>query len=64
MRRAAVALRSWLAVAVGVEGAFFLAGTALVAYGASFVSPAGAPLAIGAAFLLAWLALAVPRSDT
>lgn len=63
MKRAAVALRHLLATvanAIGLEGAFLLVGTALLAAGASYLHPAGPLLVVGAMCVLAGLALAVP----
>jgi hypothetical protein len=48
--------------AVGLEGAFLAAGTAALAVGSSFFSPAGPWLVVGAVGVLLGLALAVPRS--
>lgn len=64
MKRAAVALRYHLLVlasAVGLEGAFLLIGTALLAAAASTVSPVGPLVVVGVMCVLAGLALAVPR---
>ena len=63
MKRAAVALRilaSAIASAVGLEGAFLLTGTVLLAVGSSFISPIGPYFVVGGACVLAGLALAVP----
>lgn len=61
MRRAVRALErdlSRLARAVDVEGGFVLAGTAVLAYGAGLLHPAGPALVVGAVLLLCGLALA------
>lgn len=63
MRRATIALRSAIgtvASAVGLEGAFLVTGTAVLAYGAGLVSPVGPYLVVGSMCILAGLALAVP----
>jgi hypothetical protein len=63
MKRAAVALRSWLVrlgADIGLEGAFLLTGTAFLAVGASFLSPAGPWLVIGGMAVVTGLALAIP----
>lgn len=63
MKRAAVALRRLvlsLARVVGIEGAFLLVGTALLAAFASYLHPAGPLFVVGAMCVLAGLALAVP----
>lgn len=57
MKRAVVAL----ADAIGLEGAFLLIGTALLAVGTSYITPAGPWLVVGAVALALGLALAVPR---
>lgn len=64
MKRAAIALRRLLfsvARGVGMEGTFLLAGTAALAVGASYFSPAGPWLVVGIVALLIGLALAMPR---
>lgn len=64
MKRGAVALYSLvarLAADIGAEGAFLAAGTALLAIGASYVSPAGPWLVIGVVCLGTGVALTVPR---
>ena len=68
MKRAAVALRSTIArlvAAVGLEGAFLLAGTVLLAVGTSYIHPAGPLVVVGSMCILAGIALAVPtrRAD-
>lgn len=60
MKQAAVAMRTFLADVIGIEGAFLLTGTALLAYGASYVSPAGPFMVVGLMCVLAGIALAVP----
>lgn len=63
MKRTAAALRRAalsVAHAVGLEGAFLLAGTALLSTGAGFIAPAGPWIVSGSVFLLAGIALAVP----
>ena len=67
MKRAAVALRrliARIAAAVGVEGLFLGAGTASLAYGASWLSPAGPPAVVGVMCILAGVALALPERGT
>lgn len=64
MKRAAVALRGLaasLAALVGLEGAFLLGGTACLATGASYFSPAGPWLVVGVVAVLSGIALALPR---
>lgn len=64
MRRAAAAIRSAAlraASAVGLEGAFLIAGTSLLAYAASWISPAGPPAVAGLMCILAGIALALPE---
>ena len=65
MKRAAVALRSLLTAAasgLGLEGAFLVAGTVLLATGAAYIHPAGPWLVTGGIAALLGLALAVtPR---
>lgn len=63
MKRAAVALRrlaSLVAAVVGIEGAFLFVGTALLAIGAGYFSPAGPFVVVGFICLIAGVALAVP----
>lgn len=58
------ALRSLLArvfAAMGLEGAFLIVGTTLMAIGASFLSPAGPFFVVGAVCILAGLAIALPQ---
>ncbi len=67
MKRTAGALRLLVvAVArgVGLEGAFLLAGTALLAAAASYVSPVGPLVVVGTMCVLAGLALAIPSRRT
>lgn len=59
MSRAAAAIDR-IARALGLEGAFLLAGTLLLAAAASFVHPAGPLLVMGAVCLLLGIALALP----
>lgn len=64
MKQAALALQAIVArlfASVGLEGAFLLAGTALLAIGSGYLSPAGPLFVIGAMCVLAGLALAVPQ---
>ena len=64
MRRATAALRALLvvlALAIGPEGAFVIGGTAALAIGASFISPAGPWFVVGVVGLLLGVALALPR---
>lgn len=66
MKTATVALADFLsriAAAVGIEGAFLLAGTVFLAVGASYVSPAGPFLVVGFMSVLAGIALALPRRE-
>lgn len=63
MKRAAIALRSVIALvaaAIGLEGAFLVTGTVVLAYGAGLISPVGPFLVVGSMCILAGLALAVP----
>lgn len=63
MRRAILALRRdlWtLARAIDVEGAFVIAGTAILASGAGAISPAGPYFVVGTVLLLLGFALARP----
>lgn len=63
MRAAAIAIRAYvlmLASSVGLEGLFLIVGTACLAVGASFISPAGPWFAVGVMATLAGLVLAVP----
>lgn len=63
MKRAAVALRAMLAGfgrAVGVEGTFLIAGTCCLAVASSYISAAGPWFVVGAASMLAGIALALP----
>ena len=65
MKRAAVAIRSltaFIAAGIGREGAFLIGGTIALAVGSTFLSPAGPWIVVGSVCLLAWYALAVPRS--
>lgn len=59
MRRAAVALRS-LAAAVGLEGAFLIAGTILLAVASSYLWSFGPWLVVGAACVVVGFVLARP----
>lgn len=64
MKRAAVALRDLtgkVTGAIGLEGTFLGAGTALLAVGSTYFTPAGPWFVVGAACFLAGLALALPR---
>lgn len=49
-----------IARAIGLEGAFLIAGTAALSAGASYFSPAGPWLVSGGVAVLVGLALAVP----
>lgn len=49
-----------LIAAVWPEGAFLLAGTVLVAVGATYISPAGPWLVVGVISLAIGIALALP----
>ena len=63
MKRAAFALRSLstaVVSGVGLEGAFLLAGTVLLAVASSYLSPAGPLVVVGGMCVLAGLALAIP----
>lgn len=63
MKTAAVALRRIalvIAGAVGLEGAFLLAGTVLLSVAASYVTPAGPFVVAGVMCILAGIVLAVP----
>jgi hypothetical protein len=64
MKRAAQAVNALvvrIASAIGLEGAFFVIGTALLAAGSSFIHPAGPLFVIGAACVLVSVALTVPE---
>lgn len=61
MKRAAQALAVFLDRVVGVEGAFLLLGTILLAVGSGFLTPAGPWFVIGGISLAIGLALAMPR---
>lgn len=64
MKRAADAIYSvgvYLARAVGLEGAFLIAGTALLAAGSTYVSPAGPLFVVGTVCMVAALGLALPQ---
>jgi len=63
VKRATVALRDllvWLGKSVDMEGAFLLAGTALLAIGSTYLNPAGPWIVVGGVALILGLALAVP----
>jgi hypothetical protein len=63
VKRAAVSLRRFalaIATAIGLEGAFLLAGTVLLAVAASYVAPAGPFVVVGVMCILAGIALAIP----
>lgn len=60
MTAALSALVLSIASAVGLEGAFLVAGTALLAVGASFFNPAAPYLVVGGMCVLIGLALARP----
>lgn len=63
MKRAAIALAGLLtriAGAVGLEGTFLIIGTALLAAGSSYLSPAGPLLVVGGICVLTAIALARP----
>ncbi len=61
MRQAAIALRSLLASVVGLEGAFLIAGTALLAVGAGYLDAAGPWFVVGGVLFLTGIALVIPR---
>ena len=61
MSRIGAALND-IARAVGLEGAFLLGGTLLLAIGASYLTPAGPWFVSGAVALVVGIALAFPRS--
>lgn len=64
MKAAAVAIQSLLArfvAAVGLEGAFLVAGVAFLSRASLAISPDGPWFVIGASCFLAGLALALPR---
>ena len=63
MKRAAAALRSMLvrfATNTGLEGAFLIAGTALLANASQAISPWGPWFVVGAMCLATGIALALP----
>lgn len=64
MKRAAVATSQLLAAvsaAIGLDGAFLVAGTALVAVGSYFAVSSDAPwFVVGGMCLIVWLALTQP----
>lgn len=67
MKRAASAIRtaaSAVARAVGLEGAFLIAGTALIAAAGAYLHPAVPLLVVGVMCTLAGLALAMPRRSS
>jgi 1,4-dihydroxy-2-naphthoate octaprenyltransferase len=67
MKRAALAIRRLIgsvASAIGLEGAFLLAGTALLAVAAGYAAPWGPWLVVGTACVLAGIALALPPRRT
>jgi hypothetical protein len=64
VKRAAVALRALVVGvlgAVGLEGAFLVAGTCCLAVASSYISAAGPWFVVGAMATLAGIALALPR---
>jgi hypothetical protein len=64
VKRAAVAVRSLvsaIAAGIGLEGAFLVAGTGLLAYGSSFVWPFGPYLVVGIMCIIAGISLAIPE---
>lgn len=61
MKRAAIALRSFLTQTVDVEGAFLFAGTACLAVGSYLVNPIAPWFVVGGACLLVGVLLAAPR---
>lgn len=63
MKRAAVSIGrfvSLVAGGVGLEGAFLVAGTALLAVGSTFIVPYGPWFVVGGMAILAGIALALP----
>lgn len=50
-----------VAYAIGIEGAFLIAGVALMTAAASYISPAAALAVVGLSCVLAGIALALPR---
>lgn len=63
MRRAASALRGYIVLvirAIDIEGAFVIAGTAVLAAAAGFIHPAGPGLVVGTVLLACGLAIARP----
>lgn len=66
MKRAAIAVNRLLgrtAAAIGLEGAFFLTGTAFLAAFSSFIHPAGPLGVIGVACVLVSIALVIPDKE-
>jgi hypothetical protein len=66
MKRASIAVNRLLhriAASIGLEGAFFFAGTALLAAFASFIHPAGPLLVFGVACVLISVSLVVPDKE-
>lgn len=66
MKQAATAasrLIARIAAAIGLEGAFFFAGTTLLSVGASLIHPAGPALVWGGAFVLIAIALTIPDKE-
>ena len=57
---ALAALTARIARGLGIEGAFLLAGTTLLAIGASYLGPAWPWIVTGAVALLIGLALSLP----
>ena len=64
MKRAAVSIRGLtarVASSIGLEGAFLLAGTVLLAIGASYIAPFGPWIVAGSLCILAGIGLAIPE---
>lgn len=59
MKRAAIALRALIVDGIGIEGFLLAGGTAALAVGSSYLSPAGPWLVVGAVLLLLGIAAAV-----
>jgi len=67
VKRGAIALRSLIgriAAAVGLEGAFLLVGTMLLAVAGSFIGPAVSLSIVGLVCVFTGLALAIPGRNS